>query len=205
MKNEKNIKTPRKLPQREIRAVYDENTIRVYQAYRSAIAKTALEAQTFVSPPFSMTRMTWIKPSFLWMMYRAGYGFKDSGQKHILALDITHEGFKWALEHSCGSHRPEGMSKESWTKHKASHPVRVQWDPERNLSHGALNHRSIQIGLSGEAVTRYVNSWITKVTDITPIAHKIYGHLQAQEFELAAGLCPDERPYHMLLDHGKYG
>ncbi|WP_141653813.1 DUF4291 family protein, partial [Erwinia billingiae] len=32
---------------------------------------------TFASPPFSMTRMTWIKPSFLWMMYRSGWGMKD--------------------------------------------------------------------------------------------------------------------------------
>lgn len=204
--NTENISlTQGQFPQREIRAVYDANTIRVYQAYRSLIANTAIEAQTFVSPPFSMTRMTWVKPSFLWMMYRAGYGFKDSGQNHILALDITHEGFKWALEHSCGSHRPDEMSKDDWTKHKASHPVRIQWDPERDLSHNALNYRSIQIGLSGEAVTRYVNEWIIKVTDITPVAHEIYDHLQAQQFELAASLCPDERPYNVLVNHGQYG
>ncbi|WP_422570328.1 DUF4291 family protein, partial [Erwinia billingiae] len=29
--------------------------------------------------------MTWIKPSFLWMMYRSGWGMKDPGQKRILA------------------------------------------------------------------------------------------------------------------------
>jgi len=205
MKTEKIKPIDEQLPHREIRAVYNEDTIRVYQAYSAPIAKTALQAQTFVSPPFSMTRMTWIKPSFLWMMYRAGYGFKDDGQKHILALDITHEGFKWALEHSCGSHRPDGMSKDEWTKHKADHPVRIQWDPERDLTHTPLNHRSIQIGLSGEAVTHYVNNWITKVTDITPIAHKIYGHLQDRKFELAAELCPKERPYDVIAEHGKYG
>lgn len=193
------------LPQKQIRAVYDEKTIRVYQAYSSLIANAALEAQTFVSPPFSLTRMTWIKPSFLWMMYRAGYGFKDNGQNRILAIDVTHGGFKWALEHSCGSHRPEDMSKEIWEKHKSEHPVRIQWDPERDILHNALGHRSIQIGLSSEAVNRYVGSWITKITDITPIAHKIYGHIQAREFDLAEGLCPDERPYDLLADHEQYG
>jgi hypothetical protein len=59
------------IPTRQIRAQYDDSVIRVYQAYSDAIADVALERQTFVSPPFKMERMTWIKPSFLWMMYRA--------------------------------------------------------------------------------------------------------------------------------------
>jgi len=63
------------VPERQIRAVFDEQTIRVYQAYGDAIADPALKAGTFV-PPFSMTRMSWIKPSFLWMMYRSGWGTK---------------------------------------------------------------------------------------------------------------------------------
>ena len=57
---------------KQIRAVYDADTVRVYQAFSCAIAKSACDAQHFVSPPFSMSRMTWIKPSFLWMMYRCG-------------------------------------------------------------------------------------------------------------------------------------
>ena len=87
-------------PEREIRAVHTSETIRVYQAYSDEIADSAMRRQTFVSPPFSMTRMTWIKPSFLWMMYRAGWGKKDDGQKRILAIDITHSGFAWALANS---------------------------------------------------------------------------------------------------------
>ena len=54
--------------QNTIRAVYGEHTIRVYQAYSDPIADAALAHGTFVSPPFKMERMTWIKPSFLWMM-----------------------------------------------------------------------------------------------------------------------------------------
>jgi hypothetical protein len=56
--------------EREIRANYDAATIVVYQAYAPAIALPAVEAQRFVSP-FSMNRMTWIKPSILWMMERS--------------------------------------------------------------------------------------------------------------------------------------
>src|SRR5262249_6801183 len=53
----------------EIRADFDARSIVVYQAFSSAIALPALEAQRLV-PPFSFQRMTWIKPSFLWLMER---------------------------------------------------------------------------------------------------------------------------------------
>jgi hypothetical protein len=128
-----NSTTQEEAPVQQIRAVYDEKTIRVYQAYSDQIAESALARGTFVSPPFKMERMTWIKPSFLWMMYRSGWGLKDSGQSRILAIDITREGFEWALAHSCPTHPIEAMSQEQWEQLKASSPVRVQWDPERNL------------------------------------------------------------------------
>jgi hypothetical protein len=38
--------------------------------------------------------MTWIKPSFLWMMYRCGWATKP-GQERVLAIQITREGFEW--------------------------------------------------------------------------------------------------------------
>ena len=60
-------------PAREIRAIYGAETIRVYQAFQNTIALPALQKQTFVAP-FEFTRMTWIKPSFLWMMTRSGWG-----------------------------------------------------------------------------------------------------------------------------------
>lgn len=173
-------------PYREIRAVYDNATIRVYQAYRDEIADTALAAGRFVSPPFSMTRMTWIKPSFLWMMYRAGWGFKDEGQRRILAIDITREGFEWALTNSSLSHeRTTG----------ASPPVRIQWDPERDFHHRPLDHRSIQIGLSGVAVQKFVHEWIRDLTDITPLAHEMHDLIVNDRPDQARLLHPPERPY----------
>jgi len=183
------------VPQQQIRAVHDERTLRVYQAYSSDIADTALARGRFVSPPFSMTRMTWIKPSFLWMMYRCGWGYKDKGQERILAIDITHEGFAWALEHSCPSHPASSMSKAQWAALKARCPVRVQWDPERDLSCEPLPHRSIQVGLSGEAVELYVNEWIQCVADVTLVAHKIHQLVSAGDLEQARQLLPPEKPY----------
>ncbi|MFE2537242.1 DUF4291 family protein [Streptomyces sp. NPDC059371] len=44
-------------------------------------------------------RMTWIKPSFLWMVYRSGWGTKE-GQETVLAVEISREGAESLLPHS---------------------------------------------------------------------------------------------------------
>ena len=182
-------------PYQQIRALYDVRTIRVYQAYGDAIADAALAKGRFTAPSFKMERMTWIKPSFLWMMYRAGWGYKDDCQKRILAIDISREGFAWALAHACASHPEPGMSAEDWEKLKAASPVRIQWDPERDLHHQALPWRAIQIGISGEAVPLYVNSWTQAITDVTKLAHEIHDLVQAGELDQARARLPIERPY----------
>lgn len=181
------------IPAQQIRAVYDDKTIRVYQAYSDPIADSALEHGTFVSPPFKMSRMTWIKPSFLWMMYRSGWGKKDEGQKRILAIDITREGFEWALAHSCSSHRDPTMSNEEWSEFKNNSPVRIQWDPERDLFLQPLEYRAIQIGLSNEAVELYAKEWIQKITEVTYLAKEIHQLVQSNQLEAAKKLLPIEK------------
>lgn len=57
---------------RHILAHYDD-TIIVYQAYRPAIGHFAAE-HAFFGGEFKYTRMSWIKPNFLWMMYRSTSG-----------------------------------------------------------------------------------------------------------------------------------
>jgi hypothetical protein len=184
------------IPHRQIRALYNDKTIRVYQAYSNAIADSALQHGTFVSPPFKMDRMTWIKPSFLWMMYRSGWGKKDNGQNRILAIDITREGFEWALEHSLLSHQAKYYKdKNEWLKIKKATPVRIQWDPERDLHLQPLEHRAIQIGLSNEAVPLYVNKWIQQITEVTQLAIEIYSLVEKNHLEVAKQQLPVETPY----------
>jgi len=187
--------TTEPIPARQIRAVYTHDTLRVYQAYSDLIADSALKHQRFVEPPFKMERMTWIKPSFLWMMYRAGWGYKDAGQARILAIDISREGFEWALAHSCESRPTAGMSDDAWEQLKRESPVRIQWDPERDLHHCPLEHRAIQIGLSGEAVRRYTGEWIREITDVTPLAHRIHALVAEGRLDEAAMALPQEREY----------
>jgi hypothetical protein len=158
--------------QRFIRAAYTGETITVYQAYSPEIAGPAVRAGTFV-PPFSRSRMTWIKPSFGWMMYRCGWGGKP-GQERVLAISITRTGFEWALAHSSlSSYNPDVYpSRADWEEAKRHSPVRVQWDPDRSLSGAQLSYRAIQVGLSGEAAHRYVDEWIRSITDITDYVHQ---------------------------------
>lgn len=159
------------MTQNTIRAIFDDTTVRVYQAYRAEIAMPALAAGRFV-PPFSMNRMTWIKPSFNWMMYRSGFACKV-GQEVILGIDITRAGFEWALANAVLSSFTPGihLSHEAWRSEIESKPVRVQWDPERNWRAQPIEGvRAIQIGLSGDAVERYVHDWVVRIEDVTPIA-----------------------------------
>src|SRR3954468_19766596 len=139
---------------RHVRAKFSAETIVVYQAYPPPIADAALAAGRFVAP-FKRERMTWIKPSFLWMAYRCGYATKE-GQERVLAIEITREGFEWALALASLSHFEPGTYPDpaGWEQAKRTSPVRIQWDPERDLTHRPLEHRAIQIGLSGEAVRR---------------------------------------------------
>ncbi|MGY8633862.1 DUF4291 domain-containing protein [Bradyrhizobium sp. 14AA] len=187
------------IPERQIRAVYDDQTIRVYQAYSDEIADAALAKGTFVSPPFKISRMTWIKPSFLWMMYRSGWSYKDAGQRRILAIDISREGFHWALDNSCPSKPDASMNEADWNKLKTNSPVRIQWDPERDLHLRALPHRAIQIGLGEAAVPLYVGQWIRKITEVTDLARTIHSLVKDNRLDDAAARLPPERAYNAIV------
>lgn len=151
----------------EIRALYDDNTIRVYQAYNRYIAEEAVRLGTFGNQ-FSLNRMTWIKPSFLWMMYRCGWAQKE-GQERVLAIDIKREGFDNAFRNAViSSYKEEcGISREEWKEFIAKSDVRIQWDPEKDIYGNNLSYRSLQMGLWGEAVRKYVYDWIVNMEDIT--------------------------------------
>ncbi|MBF9073261.1 DUF4291 domain-containing protein [Streptacidiphilus fuscans] len=182
-------------PLRQIRAAHDDDTLTVYQAYPPAIADAALAAGTFVAP-FKRERMTWIKPSFRWMMYRSGWAAKPD-QERVLAVRIRRGGFAWALAHACLSHYDRDLhaSAAAWKEQLRVSPVRIQWDPERSTNQQELPHRAVQIGLTGEAVHRYVDEWIVSLTDVTDLAHETHALVRASETAKADALIPAETPY----------
>ena len=159
--------------ERKIYAKYDDKTIRVYQAYNNKIADEAIKLGTF-GEHFSLTRMTWIKPSFLWMMYRCGWAEKEN-QERVLAIDIKREAFDEIVKNSViSSYKPNlGITEDEWKEKVKNSLVRCQWDPERDIYGKPIGRRSIQLGIRGEAVVKYVNEWIVKITDITDEVKRI--------------------------------
>ena len=178
---------------KEIRAVYTEDTIRVYQAYNEVIAKEAVKKGTF-GPSFKLDRMTWIKPSFLWMMYRCGWGTKEN-QEHILAIDMEREAFDFIVQNAVVSTYNSNMdiSYEEWKEQIKKSDIRCQWDPERDLYGQPLGYRSIQLGLRGEAVRKYVDEWIVDITDITDYVKKL--KMQKDAKNDISALLPKEKNY----------
>ena len=60
-----------------------------------------------------------------------------------------------------------GISREEWKEQIKKSDIRCQWDPERDVFGNPLEYRSIQLGLRGDAVKKYVNEWIVNISDIT--------------------------------------
>ncbi|KAK4116158.1 hypothetical protein N656DRAFT_794492 [Canariomyces notabilis] len=210
-------------PYKQIRASYDDETITVYQAYNRTIASAAVEKQQLdASPAFRTSRMTWIKPSWAWMLYRAGYSYKDPGQERILALKMKHADFIWLLEQgvlssagSTSSRSPtaenapsevelEGGTSGTTTKmqeQKQKLPgVRIQWDPERTVRLEKLPYRSIQIGIPAALSERWARELVVSIEDVTQRARDLKRVLderpEVTEQELVEmGLVPVERPF----------
>nr|WP_042179783.1 DUF4291 domain-containing protein [Kibdelosporangium sp. MJ126-NF4]CEL14023.1 FIG01130180: hypothetical protein [Kibdelosporangium sp. MJ126-NF4]CTQ88389.1 FIG01130180: hypothetical protein [Kibdelosporangium sp. MJ126-NF4] len=180
----------------EIRASYTDTTITVYQAYSPAIGQAAVRDGRF-PPTWKRDRMTWIKPSFLWMMYRCGWATKPD-QETVLAIEITRTGFEWALTNAALSHYQPGLhpDRAAWQRQLKQTTARVQWDPERDLRLNPQPHRSLQLGLTGEAANRYADDWIVTITDTTPLAHEIHALVKDNKLDEATALLPPERPYH---------
>ncbi|MBC7813267.1 MAG: DUF4291 domain-containing protein [Burkholderiales bacterium] len=182
------------MTERQIYAAYDDGGVYVYQAFTPETVRAALEKGTF-GRGFGLDRMTWIKPSFGWMLYRSGYATK-SRQEAILKIRLSHDGFLAILRESVEtSFNPRVFaSEDAWRLALKQSPVRHQWDPERLLNgykHPA-DRRAIQIGIEDWIVHKYVNEWIIGLGDVTELAHAIK---QAVDSGKALPPVPDERVY----------
>ena len=180
----------------EIRAVYSRETVRVYQAHSQEIAEEAVRLGTFGSS-FKMDRMTWIKPSFLWMMYRCGWGTKEN-QERVLAIDIKKDAFDYIVQNAVISAYREdmGITHSQWKEQIQKSDIRCQWDPERDVYGNPLKYRSIQLGLRGQAVYSYVQDWIVRLEDITDYVKELREKKDLGEDIVP--LLPEERVYGIL-------
>jgi hypothetical protein len=152
---------------RHILAQYDDSTVVVYQAFRSTIADFAVEHQRF-GGEFSLSRMSWIKPGFLWMMNRSGWATKEF-QERILAIRLQSSFFEKLLERAVLSvFEPERyQSQDAWQRAVANSEVRLQWDPDHDPSGRPVARRALQLGLRGTALEQYADAAIISIEDIT--------------------------------------
>lgn len=152
---------------RHILAHFDNESIVVYQAYRPAIGRYAVEHQRF-GGEFSFERMSWIKTNFLWMMYRSGWDTKP-GQEITLAIRIQRTGFDQLLREAVHSSFVAEIygDQATWADAVARSSARLQWDPDHDPSGAKVERRAIQLGVRGEALTQYAEQWLIAIEDIS--------------------------------------
>eukprot|EP01112_Ceratiomyxa_fruticulosa_P005841 TRINITY_DN1667_c0_g2_i15.p1 TRINITY_DN1667_c0_g2~~TRINITY_DN1667_c0_g2_i15.p1 ORF type:complete len:171 (+),score=39.01 TRINITY_DN1667_c0_g2_i15:425-937(+) len=123
--------------------------------------------------------MTWIKTNFLWMMFRSGWGEKQS-QECTLGLWIKREAFDRYLAHAVHSkyipevygseheYNKENAKKDIAKKDNGKEFIRLQWDPDHHPSGAKHPHRrAIQLGLKN--VSGLVTGEdIVEIVDFTP-------------------------------------
>lgn len=151
---------------RHILAQFDDDTIWVYQAYRPEIGDFVAEHGYF-DGAFSYSRMSWIKPNFLWVMYRSGWGTKP-GQEVTLAIRLRRSFFERVLEAAIhSSYRPSVYpSPEVWKLAVATSTIRLQWDPDHGPDGCKLERRAIQLGLRGDMLAEYGRKAIVEILDL---------------------------------------
>ena len=172
---------------KHILAQYNDNRVIVYQAFNPVIANYAVANQRFGGPEYKMDRMTWIKPNFLWMMYRSGWASKKN-QERILAIHLTREGFEEILRKAYTVNREREENVE-----RAAVNVRLQWDPDHDPMGQSVTRRAIQLGLKHNVKERFINEFTVKIEDITSFVHEQHKFVESGELEKL--LTPMERVY----------
>lgn len=166
--NYKDYNTHLPLEGKHILAQQTNQSIFVYQAFQPAIALYAVKYQKFGGSAYKFERMSWIKPNFLWMMYRAGWATK-AGQEHILAIEIRKTHFAQILAQAVPSAYKAHLysSQEDWKSALTQSEVRLQWDPDHDPYGAKLERRAIQLGLRGETLRQFATDWIISISDMT--------------------------------------
>ncbi len=187
MNTENYIEQQAKLPKKgkHIVAQSDGETLVVYQAYNDQIAKYAVANQQFGGAHFSLTRMTWIKPNFMWMMYRAGWATKKN-QTSILAIRLKKAGFDEILRRAVPSSFAASNfpTNEAWKNALAQSDVRLQWDPDHSPTGQKLERRAIQLGLKGTTFHQFNEEWIVEITDITAFVKEQAKKINSKELQV---------------------
>jgi len=163
---------------RHVLAQHDAETVIVYQAFRPSIANFAIRHGSF-GHDFSYARMSWIKPNFLWMMYRSGWGTKED-QEMTLGLRLGRRFFDGILGQAVASSLGESCfeREEDWKAALRSSEARLQWDPDHDPHGRAVARRAIQLGLRGSLLEAFGKRELLEVIDMTAFVEAQRAELQ---------------------------
>ncbi len=178
---------------RHVLAQFDADTVVVYQAYNPAIARHAVTHRAF-GGGFSCSRMTWVKPNFLWMMFRSGWGTKPD-QEVTLGLRVRRAFFDGLLRAAVpsGFHPDCYPDEAAWKRAVAGSDVRLQWDPDHHPTGAKLARRAVQLGIRGETLETFGRRELLDVVDLSDFVADQRGVLAARG--VAALVTPRERVY----------
>lgn len=176
---------------KHIMAQFDDESIFVYQSYRPEIGEFAAKNQ-FFGGPFSYSRMSWIKPNFLWMMYRNGWGTKE-GQEITLAIRLKKSFFTDILNNAFPSSNYIGMESSDFKEQVKTTNVRLQWDPDHCPYGHKLERRAIQLGLRNDFLLPFKGDGIIEIIDISSFVKEQREHVQANRLDLLQ--TPKEDPF----------
>lgn len=165
-----------------IMAQYDADSVVVYQAYRPSIGHFAA-ANGYFGGDFSLSRMSWIKPNFLWMMYRCGWATKPD-QEVVLAVTLKRAAFDEILAQAVHSHFVSKLysTEADWKAAVAHSQVRLQWDPDHHPAGEKEERRAIQLGLRGEVLKKYSQEWIGRIEDISAFVREQHQHVFSRNY-----------------------
>lgn len=157
---------------KHILAQYNDDYIVVYQAYRQSIGEFAATNQ-FFGGDFSYNRMTWIKPNFLWMMYRSGWGTKP-GQEITLAIKLKRDVFDDYLKSAVASSFAQTSidNHASWKQAVGDSDVRLQWDPDHHPTGAKEVRKAIQLGIRGAKLEPFKGTGIVEIEDISDFVNQ---------------------------------
>jgi Domain of unknown function (DUF4291) len=178
---------------RHILAQFDNDTIIVYQAYGPAIGQFAAEKGYF-GGDFKYSRMSWIKPNFLWMMYRSQWG-QAEGQEIVLAIRLTRRFFDSLLAQAVPSTFDADLfgSRDEWAAAVARSDVRLQWDPDHLPTGEKCDRRAVQLGLRRTVLEAYGKQEIVQIIDISPFVAERMANIH--DWKTGKLLTPMEQVY----------
>lgn len=173
---------------------FNKESIVVYQAFKDSIAEYAVANQHFGGVDYDFNRMTWLKPSFLWMMYYSGWAKKEN-QENVLAIRMKRTAFDELLHIAVTEtfYKDIYNDRDNWKKKLDNAEVHLKWQPYHDLFGETTDRQAVMIGLKGKILERYNNELIEEIINITPYVKEQQSFLKASKIESL--FLPKERVY----------